>query len=269
MNELKQFAEDLARRTGAMIAEERSRAGLDHSYKQGHELVTSADLKADRMICSAINERFPDHLILSEESSPDLENVQHSTRPVWIIDPIDGTVNYAHGHRQSAVSIAYSDRGQVKLGVVYNPFTEEMFVGVIGGGATLNGKPIRVAQETEMRRAIVATGFPYIKDPEVLDAMAARLRSVLGRCADIRRLGSAALDICWVAAGRLDAYYENLSLWDFAAARVIALEAGASCGHFSPVPEGVDPQYHNKDLLITNPSLFAPMQALLAASTQS
>ena len=169
-------------------------------------------------------------------------------------DPIDGTVNYAHGHIQSAVSIAYCEHGQITLGVVYNPFTDELFSAELGQGAKLNGATIRVADETNLRRAIIATGFPYIK--EGIDDMVERVRSILHHCADIRRLGSAALDICWLAAGRLDGYYESLSLWDFAAARLIAAEAGAVCGHFGAVPEDVDPQFFNKNLLIANPALY-------------
>ena len=97
--------------------------------------------------------------------------------------------------------------------------------------------------------------------------MVERLHEILTHCADIRRLGSAALDICWLAAGRLDGYYESLSLWDFAAARLIAREAGAECGHFTEVPAGIDPQFHNKNLLIANPTLFPRLRAMLAAKS--
>ena len=120
---------------------------------------------------------------------------------------------------------------------------------------------IRVAEKTNLRRAIIATGFPYIK--EGIDDMVERVRNILHHCADIRRLGSDALDICWLAAGRLDGYYESLSLWDFAAARLIAKEAGAVCGHFGTVPEDVDPQFFDKNLLIANPTLYPMLLELL------
>lgn len=261
MQELLTFAQNLARETGALIKSERESAPLSHDYKGGKELVTQADLKADQMICDAIRERFPTHAILSEESSPELQKVWALSEPVWIIDPIDGTVNYAHGHIQSAVSIAHCEAGQITLGVVYNPFTDELFHGIQGGGAYLNGEPIEVAQESDPARAIIATGFPYVKDG--IGPMVDRVHKILTYCADIRRLGSAALDICWLAAGRLDGYYESLSLWDFAAARLIALEAGAECGHFSAIPEDIDPQFHPEDILIANPQLFPQLREIL------
>ncbi len=259
------FARTLARKAGDMIAAERSAHELDKSYKNGNELVTSADLAADSLICEAISERFPSHVIISEESAPKVGRVQELKDPLWIIDPIDGTVNYAHGHLQSAVSIAHVRNGEVVLGVVYNPFVDEMFHAEKGAGAFLNDQRIRVSGQHEMRKALIATGFPYEKDN--LQPLVARVGAVLQHCADIRRLGAASLDICWLAAGRLDGYYESLSLWDFAAARLIAQEAGASCGHFSPVPDGVDPQFHCDDLLISTPELFTELGDLLRAAT--
>lgn len=255
------FAVATAREAGEAIAEERRTATLTRDFKHGTELVTSADLMADRLISERIRIACPDHLILSEESSPDLGRVETLDHPVWIVDPIDGTVNYAHGHSQSAVSIAFVDAGVTRLGVVFNPFTDEMFSAVKGEGAFLNRSAIAVAQETDLRRAVIATGFPYEKSG--IEPMVRRVRAVLTHCADIRRLGSAALDICWLAAGRLDGYYESLSVWDFAAARLIALEAGAKCGHFSPVPADRNPQFHDKDLLMANPTLYPKLLALL------
>ena len=258
------FAQAVAREAGSMIVQEREQADLEHDYKGGNELVTNADIKADQLIRARIEESYPTHQILSEESSPDLQRVWESEVPVWIVDPIDGTVNYAHGHIQSAVSIAYCNNAQITLGVVYNPFTDELFSAELGKGAQLNGQPIHVAQETDLRRCIIATGFPYIK--EGIDDMVERVRKILHNCADIRRLGSAALDICWLAAGRLDGYYESLSLWDFAAARLIAKEAGAECGNFGPVPDDIDPQFYNKNLLIANPTLFPKLLELIRIS---
>ena len=258
---LMEFARGLAREAGGLIVDEQRRAGLGREFKRGRELVTEADLKADRLICGRIRRNFPDHLILSEESSPDLPEAHRLPQPVWIVDPIDGTVNFAHGHRQSAVSIAWAKEGRIELGVVYNPFTDEMFSALRGGGATLNGDSIGTSGEKELSRALIATGFPYEKDG--LEPLVRRLDAVLHHCADIRRLGSAALDICWVACGRLDGFYETLSLWDFAAAGLIAREAGASFGHFSELPQDAHPEFHNEDLLITTPPLFKPLKILL------
>lgn len=263
MNDILLFTQAVAREAGQLIKDERAAAALSHEYKDGDELVTNADIKADQLICKAIAKQFPAHQILSEESSPDIGEIQEISAPLWIIDPIDGTVNYAHGHNQSAISIAYVEEAQVRVGVVYNPFSEEMFCAKLGQGAFLNGDAIAVSEEAELKRALIATGFPY--DKSALGPMIPRLEAVLTHCADIRRLGSAALDICFLAMGRLDGYYESLSVWDFAAARLIASEAGAECGHFSAVPEGIDPQFYDRDILIANPAIYPQLRALLQA----
>lgn len=264
LEEVQEFAAQLAHGAGELIRQYRGKADFLRFFKQGTELVTDADFAADKFISGKIGERFPDHAIVSEELAPDTSAIKDIKGPFWIIDPIDGTVNFAHGHNQSAVSIAFVNDQQVLLGVVFNPFTDEMFTAQKGEGAFLNGNPIRVAEESQIGRAIIATGFPYEKSN--LEPMIKRLRAVLTNCADIRRLGSAALDICWVASGRLDGYYESLSLWDFAAARLIALEAGAKCGNFSEVPEGIDPQFYDQDLLVTNEVLFPQLLTVLQSA---
>lgn len=263
MTDILNFTRALAKEAGELIVREREGATLSHDYKNGDELVTNADLKADKLICERIAGEFPQHKILSEESSPDIGSVQEIETPLWIVDPIDGTVNYAHGHNQSGISIAYVEDTRITVGVVYNPFSEELFSAELGKGAALNGKPINVSKETELKRALIATGFPY--DKSTLDPMIPRLYAVLSQCADIRRLGSAALDICFLAMGRLDGYYESLSVWDFAAAQLIASEAGASVGHFSEVPEGIDPQFYERDILIANPAIYPQLRVLLQA----
>lgn len=253
LNEVRHFTEALAREVGALIIRERKQ-GLCHDYKAQTELVTQADIKADRLITDAIRKRFPDHRILSEENEPDTAEADNLDSPLWVVDPIDGTVNYAYGHPQVAVSIAYAERGAVRAGVVYAPFVDEMFVGLQGQGATLNGGPITHSGATSLRQALIATGFPYGKDE--LTPLLDRLGRVLHQCRDIRRIGSAALDICWVACGRLDGYYESLSPWDFAAAQLIATEAGARYGHFTPVPAGRNPELWHRDLIITAPGIY-------------
>ncbi|NQV68674.1 MAG: inositol monophosphatase [Pseudohongiella sp.] len=263
MTDILQFAEALAREAGELIVQERVGATLTQEYKNDDELVTNADLKADRLICERIAEEFPTHLILSEESSPDIGNIQELDAAIWIIDPIDGTVNYAHGHNQSAISIAYVEHGNIQAGVVFNPFTDELFSATLGAGAHLNGSPIQVSKVAQLKRALIGTGFPY--DKTAIEPMITRVHAVLSDCADIRRLGSAALDICFLAMGRLDGYYESLSIWDFAAAQLIAKEAGASFGHFSPVPEGMDPQFYDQDIIIANPAIYPQLLALLQA----
>ncbi|MDK2779117.1 MAG: inositol monophosphatase [Pseudomonadota bacterium] len=251
------FIRKLAIAAGEIIVSERNK--LDIQFKGGHELVTQADIAADRVIRESILAAFPQHHILSEELAPDAAT---DHRHLWVIDPIDGTVNYAHLHPQVAISIAYYHKGQARLAVVHNPFLQETFCAEQGAGAWLNQQPIHCSEQHELKRALVATGFPYQKDG-VLPQLMSRLNTVLSHCADMRRLGSAALDICWVACGRLDAYYETVKPWDFAAAQLIAREAGASSGHIYPPPQDANPQLWGEDLLITAPALYEPLQALL------
>lgn len=260
LQQIAQFAHELALAAGETVRAQ-SVLGLQHQYKSQQELVTQADLLVDQQITAAIARRFPTHRILSEESLPDLHLAREIDTPLWIIDPIDGTVNYAYGHRQVAVSIAYAEGGQVQLGIVHCPFLDETFSAQKGQGALLNGQRIRHSQATVLRQALVATGFPYTKDK--LAPLIRRLDRVLHHCRDIRRIGSAAIDICWVACGRLDAYYETVSPWDFAAARLIAQEAGARCGHFSPVPADYPVDLWGQDILISAPALYEALHALL------
>ena len=246
----------LAREAGELIA--RQRASLSISYKDGTELVTQADVAADELISNGIRRSYPDHAILSEELNPEAAT---TAEHLWIIDPIDGTVNFAHRHPQVAVSIAYYRKGEARVAVVHNPFLQETFHAVAGRGARLNDLPIRCAKNTELNRSIIATGFPYVR--EDLPLLMRRLEHVLEQCADVRRLGSAALDICWVACGRLDGYYESVKAWDFAAAQLIAREAGAKFGHIDDLPKHINPQLCGDDLLISVPALFSPLQRLL------
>ncbi|MDX1458634.1 MAG: inositol monophosphatase family protein [Marinobacter sp.] len=268
MSAITDFAEQLARDAGELIRREREQNVLRTDYKKQTELVTHADLMADEFITDAIRQRFPDHRILSEESMPDLSQAEELETPLWIVDPIDGTVNYAYGHPQVAVSIAFAEKGQVRSGVVHAPFSGETFRATKGQGATLNGSAIQHSGCEVPREALFATGFPYTKDK--LEPLVRRLDVMIHHCRDLRRIGSAALDICWVACGRLDVYYETVSPWDFAAARLIAQEAGARAGHFSDVPAGYPEDLWGQDILVSAPALFESIQALLQkASTQA
>lgn len=256
------FTRDIAEQAGDLIVSLRSQQKLDIQFKQGIELVTNADLESDKLITQAIKTRYPDHQILAEESNPDLASVSVSDAPLWIIDPIDGTVNYAHHHHQVAISIAYAVRGQVQVAVVYSPFQAEMFCAIRDQGAWLNDQPIACSQVSELSKAIVATGFPYDKSTE-LPQLINRLHKVLEQAADVRRLGSAALDMCWVALGRLDAYYETVSPWDSAAAFLIAKESGAKCGHFLPKKTVAPDDLYSQDILVAAPALYEPLKEIL------
>jgi myo-inositol-1(or 4)-monophosphatase len=259
------FTRNIAENAGDLIVGMRAHSRLNIQFKQDVELVTDADFASEKMITDAIKKTFPTHQILAEESNPDLTSVTHDDTPVWIIDPIDGTVNYAHHHPQVAVSIAYSVNGKVQVAVVYNPFQSEMFCAIRNQGAWLNDQPLTCSNTESLNRAIIATGFPYDKK-RVLPQLMNRLHKILENVADVRRLGSAALDICWVAQGRLDGYYESVSPWDFAAAQLIAKEAGAKVGHFIEPPNNVPVELCGENLLISNPLLHEDLKRILKSA---
>lgn len=261
LKDIHDFACDLAKQAGQLIADKRAQGNLAENYKGQHELVTDADIAADKMIIEAIQARFPDHRLMSEETYNDKSQSETLEQPIWIIDPIDGTVNYAHGQMMVGVSIALAFAGDMQVGVVYNPFMDECFSTYKGQPAWLNGQSISPSGLEELRKAVIATGFPY--DKSGVAPIIRRVETMLMHCQDIRRLGSAALDICWVACGRLDGYFESLSPWDFAAARLIALNAGARCGHFNPNTSNTPDCIHDQDLLISTPAIYNDMDKLL------
>ncbi|MBM97183.1 MAG: inositol monophosphatase [Oceanospirillaceae bacterium] len=251
------LALQLAREAGTVISQMRSQLEINFKY-DGSELVTQADVAADKLVSEGIQNTFPDHNLLSEELGP--ENPTDCDH-LWIIDPIDGTVNYAHQHYQAAVSIAYYYQGEAKAAVVHCPFLNETFSALAGQGAWLNDQPIQCSTKTELHRALVATGFPYSKN--TVDHLMSRLRVAISHCADVRRLGSAALDMCWVACGRMDIYYENVKPWDMAAAQLIAREAGARFGHIHPLADDENAELTSTNVLLSTPALFDEMQSLL------
>ena len=256
------FAKDLALKAGEMIVESRENSTFVRDYKMDHELVTSTDIAVDQYICSRIIENYPSHCILSEESSPhmDLGNISDDV-PVWVIDPIDGTVNFAHGHHHVAVSIGLYIGGQRILGVVNAPFLKECFWALKGSGAFCNGKSLAVSGAQELRNALVATGFPYQKT--ALAQIIERVSRILHHCQDVRRNGSAALDLCWVAAGRLDAYFESVKPWDMAAGALIAEEAGAKVGYYLSNASNLPEVFNGEGLLVSTPQLYADILALV------
>ncbi len=261
LKSLHDFALDLAYQAGFLIKEERESNRVAQNYKTLDELITSADLKSDRLIIDAIQKRYPSHRILSEETLNDLTVTENLEFPLWIIDPIDGTVNYAHRHHQVAISIAYLEEREAKVGIVHSPFQNETFTAIRGEGSFLNHSPIEVSHLSALKKALIGTGFPY--DKSNLRPLVERVMTILTHCADIRRIGAAALDICWVACGRLDGYYESIKPWDFAAARLIAEEAGACCGHFNPVPAGIAPCIYGEDILISTPEIYEALNNIL------
>lgn len=220
-----------AERASEIARSQRESLSVSVSFKGDRNLVTTADIACEKVIIETIRETFPDHTILAEETAQELSPAEYGTGYVWVIDPIDGTTNYAHGHHQVGISIGCALNGRTQVGVVAAPFVGEVFTAVKGGGAFLNGAPITISGTESLADALVATGFPY--DRANAANICARLERVLRRSRDIRRVGAASLDLCWVACGRLDAYYEEcLHPWDCVAGGLIAQEAGARIGHF-------------------------------------
>ncbi len=193
------------------------------SNKEGiNNLVTEADHAADKAILEVIQQAYPEHGVVSEESSEKVSESEYK----WIIDPIDGTVNFANNIPICCVSIGLEHKGKMLMGAVFNPIMNEFFFAETGKGATLNGVPIHVSSKTEVLKSCLVTGFPYTYLDEVngpLQVFERLIRSGV----PVRRLGSAATDLCWVAAGRFDGFYEHkLNAWDSAAGFLIVEEAG-------------------------------------------
>ncbi|SHH76898.1 myo-inositol-1(or 4)-monophosphatase [Sporobacter termitidis DSM 10068] len=251
----------IARLAGAKVKELRDKGALTEDLKDGVELVTNADLMSNDIIKHEVAKLFPAHVFLSEE---DAVRSYTLDKPTWIIDPIDGTVNFANGHFMAAVSIAYAENYEVRAAVVYNPFLDEMFYASEDSGAFLNGRPIRVKDVSALKSCLVATGFPYVKLKEDVRALFGRMERLLPNIGDFRRLGSAALDICWVACGRLQCYYEgHLNAWDVAAARLIAKEAGASIGYFKEPTDELPDTIRSENLIVSSPGVYEELKSLL------
>lgn len=253
-------AVEIAREAGQMIVEARRGNRYTSRYKSGQELVTDADVAVDTRIGERLQAAFGDEARLSEELSPEHGDLDRKG-PLWVIDPIDGTVNFAHGLRHVAVSIAWVLDGRTQLGVVHAPFLGETYTAVAGRGATCNELPIQASRTDTLDNCLVGTGFPYRREHRA--PLLRRLTAVLEQCQDVRRNGSAALDLCDVACGRLDAFYESVSPWDMAAGWLIAREAGARAGHLYPGPEGVPEDLQGENLLVTTPAIHNELRDLL------
>jgi myo-inositol-1(or 4)-monophosphatase len=227
------FAIQTAREAGRILSEKFGRVEVSH--KGDIDLVTEADLAAERLIIERISTHFPRHAILSEEAGDvRVLGSEHSAWK-WIVDPLDGTTNYAHGYPVFCVSIGLEHEGRVVAGVVHDPTRDETFAAARGEGATLNGRPIRVSEVDDLNRALVCTGFPY--DVRGRDDFARHFTNFILRAQSIRRDGSAALDLAYVACGRFDAFYEDgLRPWDVAAGTLLVEEAGGRVTHYDGSP---------------------------------
>jgi myo-inositol-1(or 4)-monophosphatase len=210
-----------ARRGGEVVREAFGRP-VRADFKGDVNPVTAADREAEEAILAVLRQARPDDGVLAEEGGTG----DPTSERIWIVDPLDGTVNFVHGLPQVAVSVALWEGGSPLVGVVLDPIREEVFAAVAGRGATLDGARIEVSGETRLDRSLIVTGFPYDRRERAAE-YAATLGAVLATCQGVRRLGSAALDFAWVAAGRLDGYWEyGLKPWDAAAGLLLVTEAG-------------------------------------------
>lgn len=209
-----------------------------------NNLVTEVDRHAEDRIISIIKRDFPHHSIISEEVGELMQQSDYQ----WIIDPIDGTVNFAHGIPICCVSIGLRHEGKMLMGAVYNPMMDEFFFAERGKGAFLNGSPIRVSGKADFHKACLVTGFPY-KWPDTKEHPIRVFERMILQGLPVRRLGSAAIDLCWVACGRFDGFWEyNLNAWDVAAGYLIVREAGGRISNF----DGSDTTVFDKETLATN-----------------
>jgi len=223
--------------------------------KGANDLVTEADAESEKVIIDTIRGAFPHHGILAEESGGDIG----SADCCWLIDPLDGTTNFAHELGLFSISIAYSEHKELVFGIVLSPMTNELFIATKGRGAFLNGRPIRISDVKTVSESLLVTGFPYNLE-NVFTPMMKRFVSCLKASQGIRRLGSAALDLCYVACGRFEAFWEqNLKPWDTAAGVVIASEAGSVITDFSNRAFTPD----KMELLATNGNIHQEMLSLL------
>jgi len=251
------------------IAEKAARAGGDIlkeylvqpkeiEFKGEVDLVTVADRLSEDAIVGIISRAFPDHQILAEERTPK----SSSSRYRWVIDPLDGTTNYAHGFPCFAISIAVEEAGRIVVGLVYDPLRDECFTAIKGQGAYLNGRAIRVSSIDKLDRALLATGFPYDRRKFVDDYLKP-FRDFLIYAQEIRRPGAAAIDLCYLAAGRIDGFWEyKLHPWDVAAGSLMVTEAGGRVTDFS----GHDYSIYGQETLASNGKIHEEMIQVLNIS---
>jgi myo-inositol-1(or 4)-monophosphatase len=245
-----------ARAAGEVIIRSLNRLeSLTITSKGRNDFVSEVDHAAEAEIIKLIRKNYPSHAFLAEESGR-----TGDSDTIWIIDPLDGTTNFLHGFPIFAVSIACQIRGRLEHGVVYDPISQEIFSATRGGGAHLDNRRIRVSKQRGLEGALIGTGFPYRANSKYIDSYLAMLKAVMENTAGVRRPGSAALDMAYVAAGRTDAFWEiGLSPWDTAAGTLLIQEAG---GRIGTLTGGEYTQGGN--VLAGSPKVYAAMLELLA-----
>lgn len=258
MNPAVTIAQRAARKAGMLIMRHLDRVdSLKVTTKQRNDFVSEVDQLAEMEIVHGIRKAYPDHAFLGEEGG-----VQGQSDHVWVIDPLDGTTNFLHGFPHFAVSIALKVRGRLEAAVVYDPFKQESFSAARGSGAYLNERRIRVSRRTSLEGALIATGFPF-RTQEHLPRFLDILREVLSQTAGVRRAGSAALDLAYTAAGRVDGYWEyGLKEWDIAAGALLVKEAGGLVCDF----EGAEGYLQSGNIVCGAPKVLKGLLPLIQAS---
>jgi myo-inositol-1(or 4)-monophosphatase len=246
-----------ARRAGEIMVRQWNQLdALQVTDKGRNDFVTQVDLMAEEAIIEVIRDHYPDHAVLAEECGAVGDHEYQ-----WIIDPLDGTTNYLHGFPVFSVSIAVAYRGELQHAVVYDPLRQEIFTASRGAGAQLDGRRIRVSKQNSLGGALIATGFPYRSNQPYLDQYLQMLRAVMLESSGVRRPGSAALDLCYVAAGRVDGFWEmGLSKWDIAAGALLIREAGGRISDF----HGSDRYLDSGNVVAGNPKVYVALSKLLA-----
>ena len=230
---------------------------LEYSSKGRNDYVSQADVEAERAVLDVLTRAYPDHGIIAEESGE-----REGSEYTWIIDPLDGTTNFLHGFPMFAVSVAVKRAGVLEHGVVYDPLHDEMFTASRGEGAQLNGKRIRVSTTRKLAPSLLGTGFPF-RDLAIIEPWMRSFQSLLPKTSGIRRAGAAALDLAYVAAGRLDGFWEfGLKPWDMAAGALLIREAG---GLVADVSGGQD-FLESGNLVSANPLIFEEFRKIVARS---
>jgi myo-inositol-1(or 4)-monophosphatase len=256
MHPLLNIAVRAARRAGEIIVRSLTHLeSLQVSSKGRNDYVSEVDRAAEREIISIIHKHYPEHAILAEESG----SSGHS-ETVWIIDPLDGTTNFLHGFPVFAVSIALQQRGRLEIGVIYDPMRQEIFSAARGAGAHLENHRMRVSKQRGLEGALLATGFPFREGDTGAEHYFAMFRTLTGLTAGIRRPGAAALDLAYVAAGRVDGFWElGLKPWDTAAGTLMIQEAGGRVGTLGGSPYQLGP-----NIVAGAPKVYEALIAALA-----
>ena len=248
------LAIDAARQAGALLLElRRSPAAGVRSKSSATELVSEADEKAERAIVAAIRRKRPDDAIVAEEGS----GAMGSSDVSWYVDPLDGTINYLYGIPHWCVSICCADSSGALAAVVFDPLRDELFSSARGGGAQLGDRPLRVSDKRDLASALVATGFGYVAAQRLVQGRI--IANVIGEVRDVRRFGSAALDLSWTAAGRYDGYFESVEKpWDWMAGAMLVREAGGRVTELTPL----DPAFPR--IIASGPGVHDALTRLLA-----